>query len=188
MKSPPVLRTFSALPRGSQIYDYSRTEDVRGGPGDPPPGFLVVTNSITEWYVYWSCFKALNIPLNPRDTGPPFEGVADYFQYQKPMLGGRSLPGGAVPDFVILRTRTGIPVILRVVTEYWHIFTTNAKQSADELQKQRLEDEVDVVDLYDYQFMHDPTGSACVVAIKNAAGLIYSLDPLAAGTARRNAR
>lgn len=188
IKSVGTLRTFSALPRGERKYKYTVDEEVKGGPGLPPAGFLEATNSITEWIVYWACFKALQIPLDPRQTGPPFEGVATYFTYQTPMLGGRSLPGGAVPDFVILRTGTGIPVIIRVTTEYFHLFTTNAKQVKDELQKQRLDDEVDVVDIFDYEFTNDDTGASAVVAVKNAAGLIERPDPLAAGTARRNVR
>lgn len=188
IKTPPTLRTFSQFPRGRQEYKYTLDLDVRGGPGEPPPGFLVATNSLTEWYVYWACFKALSIPSDPRTSGPPFMGVPGFFTYQTPMQGGRTLPGGSVPDFVIERTATGVPVIMRVVTEYWHIYTSVAKQVSDMLQKQRLEDEVDVIDIYDYTFMHDRTGQAAVQVVKGAAGLIEMPDPFRAGTARRNAR
>ncbi len=188
IQAPKPLRTFSALPRGERKYKYTVAGDVQTGPGEAPPGFLVATNSVTEWYVYWACFPALQIPMQAEDSGPPFEGVPGFFSYQTPMQGGRSLPGGAVPDFVIERTRTGIPVIVRVVTEYWHLFTSNDKQIRDELQRQRLDDEVDIVDVFDYEFMHDPTGAATVVAVKRAAGLIQSPDPLYSATARRNAR
>jgi hypothetical protein len=188
IKAPPTLRTFSQFPRGPQRYKYSVDEDVRGGPGEPPLGFLVATNSVTEWMVYWGMFPALNIGMDARKSGPPFIGVPGFFTYQTPMLGGRSLPGGAVPDFVIERTRTGIPVIIRVVTEFWHIFTTNAKQTADMLQKQRIDDEADVVDVYDYTFTGDPTGQAVIQVIKSAAGLIELPDPMRSGVARRNAR
>lgn len=188
IQAPTPLRTFSAIPRGPRQYKFTLEGDIRGGPGTPPPGFLVASNSLTEWYVYWACFKALQIGLEAETTGPPFEGVPGFFTYQTPMQGGRSLPGGAIPDFVVERTRTGIPVIIRVVTEYWHLYTDNEKQVRDELQKQRLDDEVDIVDVYDNEFMHDPTGAATVVVLKKAAGLIQSPDQLYSATAKRNAR
>ena len=188
LRAPAPLRTFSQFPRGPQLYKYAVDEEQQGGPGEPPPNFLVATNSVTEWMVYWAMGPALNIGIEMRNTGPPFMGVPGFFSYQTPLLGGRSLPGGAVPDFTIERTRTGIPVIIRVVTEFWHIFTSNAKQVSDTLQKQRIEDEVDVVDIYDYTFTHDPTGQAIIQVVKAAAGLIELPDPMRAGVARRNER
>ena len=188
IKSVPTHRVFTQLGRGSRTYQYNHEGEIRGGPGDPPPDFLVATNSITEWYVYWGMFKALEIPFDPRKSGPPFMGWMPDFAYQLPMQGGRTLPGGAVPDFVVYRTWTGVPVIIRVVTEFFHIFTSNAKQVSDAFQKQRLEDEVDVIDVYDSDFTHDPTGQAVIQVLKRAVGLIERGDPLRAGTAMRNRR
>ncbi len=188
MKSVPTFRVPTQISEGPRRYGYGKDGDVANGPGEPPPGFLQATNSVYEWYIYWAMNPALSIGLDMRLTGPPYTGVPSFFSYQVPMQGGRASALGAVPDFVIERTRSGQPVILRLVSEYFHVFTSNAKQISDAFQKQRLSGEVAVIDIYDFTFTGDPTGAAAVQVVKSAAGLIEMPDMLRSGTARRNKR
>ena len=188
IQTAPVIRVKTQIPRGPRRYKFSLPGKQQTGPGDPPPGFLGPTVSKSEWWLYWAMFPALQINVDARRSGPPYVGWPPDFSYQQPFMQGRAAPGGAIADFVIWRTRTGRPVLIRLVTEYWHLYTDANKQVADMLQRQRLEDQAQVIDVYDYTFTHDPSGAAAIQVVKAAVGLIEMPDPLRAGTARRNAR
>ena len=190
LKRPPTLRTFSQLPRGPRLYQYSVLEktDVHGGPGAAPPGFGGPTVSYTEWIVYWALWKVMGNSGDVRKSGPPFIGSPPDWTYQQPFIGGRAEPGGAVVDFIVWRTQTGRPLGIRIQTEYFHLFTSHAKQVSDMLQRQKLMDQIDVVEIYDYQITADPTGQAAIIAVKQALGILELPDPLAGATARRNSR
>lgn len=180
---PPVLRRPTKVPEGSRLYRYGREPKVKtGGPGEPPPGFLSPTVSKSEWVAYWSLKRIYNPEEDPRK--PPFNGGLPFWEYQSMEYGGRNL-GGAVPDFVIHNTPSGRPILLRLQTERYHLFVTGQMHAYDALQKQRLLRDAEVVDIYEYAIVEDPTGAAAIKAIKNAIGLIELPNPLTAGTVRR---
>jgi hypothetical protein len=186
----PEIRSFAQLPTGKRLYKYgNRTREmVKGGPGEPPPGFLGPTVSVTEWMVYWALSRYFLNPTDPRRSGPPFNGGPPDWTYQQPYLGGRFTPLGAVVDFIVWRTNTGRPLGIRVQTEYWHLYASREQQVHDLNQRGRLMDSISVVDIYDYTFSGDPTGAAVMQVVKNALGLIEIPDPLRSGTVRRNPR
>lgn len=177
----PRLRTPPAIPVGPRLYRPRRDRGYRGGPGEPPPGFVRGTTSRTEWWCYWAFFKALNIPADPRN--PPFTGFANVLGYQ---VGTREL-GGAVADFIVYAPRRsfGERQLFRIQTEYRHVYVDSARASYDLLQAWRLSSYNRVIDLYDYEFMEDPTGQSIIVLIKRGlAGETYS-PPGATGIAQR---
>jgi hypothetical protein len=45
-----------------------------------------------------------------------------------------------------------------------------------------------VVDVYDYDFINDPTGQAIIVTLKNVLGMIERPNPLWLGTTIRGSR
>ena len=190
LKRPPTIRTFSQIPRGPRAYQYGMLEkgDVKGGYGAAPPGFGGPTVSFTEWIFYWALWKVMDSEGDPRRSGPPFIGFPPDWTYQQPFIGGRAEPGGAVVDFIVWRTQTGRPLGIRIQTEYFHLFTSHNKQVSDLMQKQKLMDQIDVVDVYDYTITDDPTGQAAIQVCKAALGLIELPDPLKGATARRNSR
>jgi hypothetical protein len=190
LKRPPTLRTFTQIPLGKREFQYANLQksDVKGGPGPAPPGFGGPTVSYTEWMVYWALWKVMASAGDVRKSGPPFIGFPPDWTYQQPFIGGRAEPGGAIVDFIVWRTQTGRPTGFRVQTEYYHLFTSYDKQVSDLLQKQKLADQIDVVDLYDYLFTGDATGQLVIQTVKSALGLIETPDPLRGATAQRNPR
>jgi hypothetical protein len=183
LQKPPKLKRFTAMPRGPHQFQPDGKRII--GPGEPPPGFIMPTNSITEWFVYWALARIFHNPLDPR-VGPFFGGWPDW-TYQKAVDGGRKEPGGAVIDFVVYtKGPRNRGTALRVVTEYFHLFTSSQKQATDEMQKERISEFMDVIDLYDYTFLSDKTGAAVIKRVKEALGLIEYENVLAAGTALRN--
>lgn len=184
---PRPLRTATRIPKGPRLYQQPTKPVVHGGPGDPPPGFLDPTlhGSATEWIVYWALAKILKNPDDPRKG--PFVGGPPDWEYQKYAMGGRSRAGGAVIDFVVYTAPGGKPIGLRVATEYFHFFAGPDKVASDEIQKELLSREFDIVDINDYEITADPTGQAAVIKVKQALGLIYS-NPITLGVARRNRR
>jgi hypothetical protein len=183
------MRTFSQLPTGSREYRYSvkEPEQVKGDWMTPPEGFVTPTTSVTEWMVYKAFALIFNNPIKYREA--PFNGGPPDWTFQQPFLGGRFTPLGAVGDFIYWRTESGRrPLLVRVQTEHWHLFTTFQTQVRDFDQRGRLSDRVDVVDIFDYTFLHDPTGQAVIQQVKRALGMIEIADPLRAGVVRRNSR
>lgn len=185
----PTLRKPTALPEGARRYRPLPMEEwpVKPGPGDPPPGFVTATTSATEWMVYWALSKIFNNPLDPRQ--PPYEGGWPDWTFQDPYNGGRREPGGSVIDFIVYNPGRGRnQLALRIVTEYWHLYTSGRKQATDQMQKETLSAGMDVVDLYDFDFVNDPTGQAVIIATKNALGMIERPNPILLGTALRGSR
>ena len=68
------------------------------------------------------------------------------------------------------------------------LFTDNEKQTYDRIQKVFQSQYNDVVDIYDSDFVNDPTGQAVIVVVKHALGLIQKPDPILTGTALRGSR
>lgn len=152
------------------------------GPGEPPPGFVTPRTSKTEWFVYWGLAKIFQNPVDPRHS--PFLGGWPDWTYQAALD-----DAGAVVDFVVNNPgKSEQSVALRVVTEYWHLYTSNQKQFTDEIQKQALSDYFTVVDVYDQDFINDPSGAATIVTLKNVLGMIERPNPLWLGTTIRGSR
>lgn len=180
----PKLRRPTAQPTGPRHLRLNAPERVMGGPGVAPPGFLNSINSNSEWIVYWALAKIFGNPSNPRIG--PFTGGAPDWSYQAAYDGGSRNVGGSVVDFIIYTAR--VPIGIRLVTEYYHLFTNRRKQVQDEMQKLALEGAVDVVDVYDYDFINDPSGEAAIRVVKLAIGQMERPNPILAGVALRGTR
>ncbi len=168
---PPAMRTPPAIPTGPRIYRPPRDKGYKGGPGPPPAGFVGGTTSATEWVVYWAMSKVFGLPQNPRIG--PFFGEPSLWGFQ---VGSRQL-GGAVIDFVVYPNKRsfGLRYAFRIQTERFHNYASSETQAYDLLQSWRLSEYNVVVDLYDYEFLDDPTGGQCIVLIKRAlAGELWS--------------
>jgi hypothetical protein len=180
----PVIRVPAAMPRGPRLYDI-KTEHA-GGPGEVPAGFLGNRNSAVEWLAYWGLAKAFTNPVDPRQG--PFDGGYPDWTYQEPDQAGAGLRGSVV-DFVVYNPGRGArPIAIRVQTEHFHLFTDAETQAYDSVQRTQLEQYADVIDVYDYDLVGDPTGAKSVVTMKRAAALLESANPITAGTAIRASR
>jgi hypothetical protein len=180
----PKLRRPPAMPTGPKRLRLTSPEEVRGGPGNAPPGFLNSINSKSEWIVYWALAKIFGNPQDVRQG--PFVGGPPDWSYQAAYDGGSRNVGGSVVDFIVYTAK--VPVGIRLVTEYYHLFTNRRKQVQDEMQKLALEGAVDIVDVYDYDFLNDPTGEAAVRVVKLAIGRMERPNPLLTGVALRGTR
>lgn len=181
----PRIRTFTRIPKNPRMYQVPKNPLLGGGPTEPPIGFLDprLHGSKTEWYIYWALARIFGNPPDPRI--PPYAGGPPDWLYQKYEMGGRNL-GGAVVDFVVNSVPGGIPIGIRVGTEYWHFAAPPGKQASDQLQFALLSRGLNIVDINDFTFTNDPTGQAAMVRVKEALGLIRSVDPIMSGTTRRN--
>jgi hypothetical protein len=63
------------------------------------------------------------VPGNPREQEDFSQAPDGSFFYQINFLGGRHSPGGAVPDFVVMRGPKGHPLVIRLQGEWQHVFT-----------------------------------------------------------------
>lgn len=182
MHMPPKLPTgkkmYTPIPLDQQI--------ITQGPGTPPQGFLGPYNSVTEWYIYWALSRIFHNP--PEFRKAPFEGGWPDWQYQKAWNGGRDSPGGSVIDFVILSPAHEGDIALRVVTEYWHLFANAEKHASDDEQRYFLEDDFILKDVYDQDFINDPSGQAAIITCKNVCSLLERPNPNWIGTAIRGSR
>ena len=173
---PPRLRRPPVAARGPRSVQARRIHT--GGPGQPPEGFILPTNSRSEWIWYWASMRVLDPDRDPRQ--PPFTG-GRLWRYQSPQLGGyvRAL-GSAVVDFLYF---TSVPaVVVRIVTYYWHLAAPSSQQGHDRIQLVNLADQFHVVDVYEQEFIGDETGESAVLLVKETLGLMRRTDPLAAGT------
>lgn len=179
----PIAKARAEIPQGP--ITIPRSETVVGDWYDPPPGFLTGQNSVTEWTAYKALAKIFGDPKDPR-VGPFYGGIE--WSYQIAELGGhvRAL-GSAVVDFVVYQGATIVGI--RIQTEYFHLFTTSNKQAYDTIQRAQLEaNGLNVVDVYDYDLLNDPSGQRAVIAMKRAIGRIERVNPIDAGSAIRGSR
>jgi hypothetical protein len=181
----PKYRSFTKFPQGPRLYKVPKNPLFAKGPGEPPPDFLDprLHGSRTEWPIYWALARIFNNPPDPRK--PPYVGGPPDWSYQKYEMGGRNL-GGAVVDFVVSSAPGGVPIGLRIGTEFFHFAAAPGKQASDELQFALLSRGMNIVDINDFDFLQDPSGQAAVVRVKEALGLIRRPDPIASNTTRRN--
>lgn len=180
----PRLRKPTAVPTGPRLTKpvSLKEQPIVQGPGEPPPAFLTPRTSKTEWYVYWGLSKIFTNPVDPRQA--PYLGGWPDWSYQSAMENA-----GAVVDFVVNNPgKSQNSIALRIVTEYWHLYTSAQKQATDALQKDTLSNQFTVVDLYDFDFINDPSGQAVIVALKDVLGLIERPNPIWLGTSLRGSR
>lgn len=181
---PIPLRSFPVLPEGPELYQQKEGLGLHYGPGEPPAGFLTYTNSKTEWQIYWALAKIIGQPKDPRK--PPYIGWPGLWTYQKPYEGGRRLAGGQVIDFLVYHPATSHGAIaIRIQTERYHIMTDAAKQAKDRMLLIRLSDQFRVVDLYEQDFINDPSGQAAIIETKRALYGGSTSNPIRSGRARR---
>ena len=181
---PPRLRGPVGLPRGPRLYRILKGYGLVHGPGEPPPGFITFTNSLSEWFIYWALAKVIKFPRDPRKG--PYIGWPGLWSYQTPVDGGRAFRGGQVVDFIVEPPVTGGETLaIRIQTERYHLFTDSAKHAVDELLKVRLARFGRVVDLFEQDFIHDASGQAAILEVKRALFGGHPSNPLRAGNARR---
>lgn len=186
---PMRLRTPSAMPRGPRLYAEPKDKGYKGPVDEPPPGFLMGTTSETEWRVYHALARVLGQPENPY-VGP-FIGAPGVWTYQKAWDNGRRSPGGSVIDFLVYGgtgSRADTDVAFRVQTEYFHMYTTSDVHEHDAMQLARLSEFMRVVDIYDDDFMFDPTNQATIILIKEALAGNTFPNPVTHGTTQRATR
>lgn len=163
------------IPTGSRALGLGQVQVVIGyGPGDAPEQFRGGTTSISEWYIYWALEQI---------RGP--EGEGDW-SYQQSFLGGRRIYGGAIVDFVLWEK--GYAIGLRIQTFYFHLASPlqSIKQATDLEQKVALENGGDlyVVDIYEQNYIHDPSGNAAKRQVILASELVESYNPRSTGDVR----
>lgn len=184
LTSPPKLaslsRTPAQRPTGLQFRPVGET--VMGGHGTSPPGFLNGKNSESEWPPYWALSKIFKMPLDPRK--PPFVGGPPfwYYQFQQATLFGISSSTNL--DYLVYQDGTLIGI--RVQSERFHVYTSSSKHAYDVIQKIQLEASgVTVIDIYEEDILHDPSGQKVIITMKKAIGRIERLNPIVGGTAVR---
>jgi len=183
LKLPPIPKP-PVVKRGPKLYEFGKDHGHTGGPGDPPPGFVTIKTTATEWPIYWALAKVLGTPAADKIRVGPFRGGPPHWQYQSYLdLGGLKSSNF---DFVVWQTNPYTsPVAIRVQTEFFHSFTTNAKHQYDVLHRLRAEENFDVVDIYDSYFMEDPSGQAAILLVKMALQLIEPPNPIYTHAIRR---
>lgn len=176
-KRPPRLRRPSRLPTGPRLYRLSTDPTRIVGPGEAPTGFVGATTSKSEWIIYWALAKVLGDPPDPRR--PPYFGGRDW-GYQIAALGAftRQL-GSAVIDFVVFRPEEQIGI--RIQTSRFHDAAGPTQQGYDALQVVALGRRYRVIDIFEQDFIDDPTGQAAVVVVKEALGLTQRAPTISTG-------
>ena len=61
LKLPPIPKP-ETVKRGPRLYEFGKDHGHTGGPGDPPPGFVTIKTTATEWPIYWALAKVLGTP------------------------------------------------------------------------------------------------------------------------------
>lgn len=177
IKMKPPRPPRGTLPTGSRILGIGQdVPNVGGG----PEAFLRTFNeggatSQSEGYIYWALLQV---------RGP--EGDEGRWDYQSSTLGGRHVAGGAVIDFTMYENDYEIGI--RIQTFYFHLASPEGsyKQADDLEQKVRLQDGTDiyVVDVYEQNYIHDPSGRAAIQQIVEAMSLVEEYNPRSSGLVR----
>lgn len=181
---PQLPRNPRRIQRAPREFAFPAEGTHYGGPGEPPPDFVGAKNSATEWYPYWGLAEIFNEPGPRQLRQGPYVGAPGIWEYQQYIPGGLKTTN---IDFVVEPTNgLAPPTAFRIQTEFVHLFPDDgAKVMYDVAQRLDLEGAYEVVDLYDYMFLGDPTGRSIVLLLKAGLGLIEPPNPALAGTARR---
>ncbi len=182
LPSLPTGKRPVAFPKGPRLYGGGRDPNRVTGFGEAPPGFVSGTTSKSEWVIYAAIAVVLGEPENYRN--PPFIGSPPRWTYQKPFLGTytRSI-GSAVIDFVVKQPTEFVAI--RLQSDRFHVNAPSDQQAHDALQAVELSKYNRVADLYEQNFLGDPTGQAAVIAIKRALAGTLEQNPITSGTAVR---
>ena len=173
----PAIPKPPTVKRGPRIYEYGKAQEHTGGPGDPPPGFVTIKTTATEWPIYWALAKVFGSPsANAVRTGPFLGGPPHWFYQSYVDVGGLK---DTNYDFLVEQPNPySQPVAIRIQTEGYHSFVPNAKHQYDVLHRARGEERFDVVDIYDYLYLGDESGTAAILAVKCALQLIEPPNPV----------
>ncbi|MBA3575333.1 MAG: hypothetical protein H0W37_10325 [Pseudonocardiales bacterium] len=142
-----------------------------------PAGFKTAHNSATEWMVYAAMAILLGEPKH--FTKPPFSGSPPRWYYQKAIDGGRNQRGGSVADFIV--DVNGSLIGIRVQTERFHILAGPDQVANDFFMRTHTRAVAHIIDVYDMDFVGDPTGRAVVAVVAKALKLEQNVDPLRSG-------
>lgn len=180
---PPLLRHKAQKPTGMRFVPQG--EQIMGGYGEPPAGFLNGQNSVTEWIAYWALARIFQNPKGDDVRSGPFIGGWPDWSYQV-KFSANTTSGRTAVDFVINQGATTIGI--RIQTERYHIFTSSRIQAYDSLQRFNLEKGMEIVDIYDNELLGDPSGQKAIIAMKRAIGRLENINPVVARTAIRGSR
>lgn len=185
---PPKLADLRDMPvihgLGPEVLGFRHAvQRIGAGPGNPPPGFVGATTSLTEWIFYWAMAKVFHDPVDPRK--PPFFGGRDW-GYQLATGAFTRQIGSAVIDFVFYANR--VRVAIRIQTARFHDAVGALKQGYDRIQLVTLQSQGwRVQDVYEMDFIHDPSGQAAVIVAKEAIGLIQRPSTITTGRSEARA-
>lgn len=175
------------IPRGPERFRAATgpAEQV-GGPGLPPDGFVISSTSATEWPPYWACCVIFGEPTLAEHRNPPFVGDHGFWSYQKHVDGGRTKATSG--DFVFYPSHYCLEgIVMRVQTEWHHIFSPTHVQEFDRAQRAGVEKKYRVIDIYDYLWLWDTSGAAVIKYVKMAlAGIEPANLPNTVRHARRS--
>lgn len=186
IRPPRQATRYATIPEGPEMY--RQKAEQSDFPGDPPASFLDPTlhGSGSEWPIYAALWKYFDD--QPRDgyLKPPYAGSpSGQWVYQSWQLGGRSVHGGAVPDFEIMGGRRGESLIIRVQSDRFHLTAGPDIVASDDLQLQRLSDDHRVIDVYEGDYLN-LRGSDLVRYIADVLSGKQILNPVAAGSFNRS--
>ncbi len=182
---PPQTRHHTRMPEGPRLYKQPKPKSEF--PGDPPTLFLAgdLHGSASEWPIYAALWKIFNSQPADGYTKPPFYGDPEgQWIYQSWQLGGRSVAGGAVADFEIVAGRRGQSTLIRIQSYRFHLSAGPDVMSYDDIQRENLLGEANVIDAYEQDFIH-LQGQELVIYVKRLLGMIQNPDPIRAGQVRR---
>jgi hypothetical protein len=165
----PVRKT------GSRHINVGRKPELVSGPGQPPPGFRGAHTSGSEWPWYWASMKILD-PLRDPRVGPFFGGRN--WKYQAVEFAGAVRV--AAVDFVYYLP--GQMIGVRIQTDRYHLSAGVEKQGYDQVQRRNLSRLLDVRDVFERDFMKDPSGEAACRLLIDTLGGRDRLDPISTGT------
>jgi hypothetical protein len=172
---PPRIRHAPVTSRGPR-YLQKKTIHT-GGPGQPPPDFVTNTTSASEWVIYWASKRAFDPDQDPRQ--PPFFGGRDWYYQSQVLSRIRDSHAKSVSTNVDFIYQFSYPyVAVRLQSYRFHEDVDAFKQAYDRIQLARLSGVYEVVDIYEEDFIGDPTGEAAILVVKAAVGLVRHQNPL----------
>lgn len=182
------LEKLTSFPEGPRRFAaLKKPPTYVGGPGDAPLAFNTASTSLSEWPPYWACCVLFHNPTMAQHRNPPYEGPHGLlWAYQKNVT---NILGHAFSsDFIIHPNdlcREG--VVIRIQTEHFHIFSPTHIQAFDRRQRQGVEANYRVIDIYDYLFLWDKSGAAIIKWMKLAMAGIEPINlPMTTRSARKS--
>lgn len=172
------------IQRAPRAFAFPEEGQHYGGPGETPLDFVGAKNSATEWYPFWGLAEIFGQPSPRALRHAPYVGVPDIWLYQD------YIPGGLLTtniDFVVLPTNgLAQPTAFRIQTERVHgLPAEHDKYASDIFYRNNLEAGYEVVDIWDFMFLGDPTGQAIIQLLKAGMGLIEAPNPVLTGQFHR---